>query len=69
LDGAPVNFVSGVLLRNWLMMLLQQMPVVNLILPLLDALFIFREDRRCIHDLIAGTKVIQLTGAAQIRVA
>jgi uncharacterized RDD family membrane protein YckC len=69
LDGAPVNFVSGVLLRNWLMMLLQQIPVVNLILPLLDALFIFREDRRCIHDLIAGTKVIQLSGAAQIRVA
>ena len=68
-DGSPVNFVSGVLLRNWLMMLLQQIPVVNLILPLLDALFIFREDRRCIHDLIAGTKVIQLTGAAQIRVA
>ena len=63
-DGAPVNFVSGVLLRNWLMMLLQQIPVVNLILPLLDALFIFRDDRRCIHDLVAGTKVIQLTGAA-----
>ena len=68
-DGSPVNFVSGVLLRNWLMMLLQQVPVVNLILPLLDALFIFRQDRRCIHDLIAGTKVVQLAGASQIRVA
>jgi uncharacterized RDD family membrane protein YckC len=68
-DGSPVNFVSGVLVRNWLMMVLQQIPGVNLILPLLDALFIFRQDRRCIHDLIAGTKVIQLTGAAQIRVA
>jgi uncharacterized RDD family membrane protein YckC len=69
IDGSPVNFVSGVLLRNWLMMVLQQIPVVNLILPLLDALFIFREDRRCIHDLIAGTKVIQLAGSPQVRVA
>jgi uncharacterized RDD family membrane protein YckC len=68
-DGTKVNFMSGVLVRNWLMMLLQQIPVVNLILPLLDALFIFRQDRRCIHDLIAGTKVVQLAGASQIRVA
>jgi len=60
LDGSKVNFVSGVLLRNWLMMILQQIPVLNMILPLLDALFIFRQDRRCIHDLIAGTKVIAL---------
>jgi uncharacterized RDD family membrane protein YckC len=60
LDGSNVNFVSGVLLRNWLMMVLQQIPGVNMVLPLLDALFIFRQDRRCIHDLIAGTKVINL---------
>ena len=59
-DGSPVNFVSGVLLRNWLMLILQQIPVVNVILPLLDALFIFGRDRRCVHDLIAGTKVIAL---------
>lgn len=63
-DGSEVNFVSGVLLRNWLMLILQQIPGVNVILPLLDALFIFREDRRCIHDLIAGTKVIALTSAS-----
>jgi uncharacterized RDD family membrane protein YckC len=25
---------------------------------LIDALFVFREDRRCLHDLIAGTKVV-----------
>lgn len=60
-DGRPVNFVSGVLLRSWLLLLLQQLPVANLALPLLDALFIFRQDRRCLHDLVAGTKVIDLT--------
>jgi uncharacterized RDD family membrane protein YckC len=60
MDGSKVNFVSGVLVRNWLMMVLQQIPVLNMFLPLLDALFIFRQDRRCIHDLIAGTKVINI---------
>lgn len=35
-------------------------PVVGQILPLLDVLFIFREDRRCLHDFIAGTKVVKV---------
>lgn len=35
-------------------------PVVGTFLPLVDALFVFRSDRRCIHDLIAGTKVVQV---------
>lgn len=33
-------------------------PVVGSFLPLVDVLFIFRDDRRCVHDLIAGTKVV-----------
>jgi uncharacterized RDD family membrane protein YckC len=33
-------------------------PGVGIALTILDSLFIFRDDRRCIHDLIAGTKVI-----------
>jgi len=35
-------------------------PVVGPVLGLIDPLFIFREDRRCVHDLIAGTKVIKV---------
>jgi len=30
------------------------------LLPLLDVLFIFRDDRRCLHDLLAGTKVVMV---------
>lgn len=42
----PVAFVS-------------QIPLLGPILSLVDVLYIFREDRRCVHDLIAGTKVIK----------
>jgi uncharacterized RDD family membrane protein YckC len=34
-------------------------PVIGNILPIVDAVFIFREDRRCLHDFIAGTKVVK----------
>jgi uncharacterized RDD family membrane protein YckC len=33
-------------------------PIIGNILVLVDSLCIFRNDRRCIHDLIAGTKVV-----------
>jgi uncharacterized RDD family membrane protein YckC len=36
-------------------------PIAGSFLPLIDVLFIFRSDRRCIHDLIAGTKVVKVT--------
>ncbi len=39
--------------------LVSMVPVVGWIFSLVDILFIFREDRRCVHDLIAGTKVVQ----------
>lgn len=33
-------------------------PIVGPLLTIVDALFIFREDRRCVHDHIAGTRVV-----------
>lgn len=42
----PVNVVS-------------QTPLVGPLLVIIDSLFIFRGDKRCIHDLVAGTKVIK----------
>ena len=41
------------ILAVWLFNLI---PIIGLI----DSLFIFRSNRRCIHDLIAGTKVINV---------
>jgi uncharacterized RDD family membrane protein YckC len=59
LGGPPVNFVSGVLLRNWVPKLIGMVPYLGVLFHLIDVLFIFREDRRCIHDHIAGTRVVR----------
>jgi uncharacterized RDD family membrane protein YckC len=58
-DGRPVDFISGVVTREWIMLVLRFVPAVGSILGLIDALFVFRVDRRCLHDHMAGTKVIE----------
>ena len=45
-------------LRYVLVMLVGAIPIIGGLLGVIDFLFIFREDRRCVHDLIAGTKVV-----------
>ena len=49
------GFVVNVLKRGLLNGLLSLVPGYFLV----DSLFIFREDHRCVHDMIAGTCVIQ----------
>jgi uncharacterized RDD family membrane protein YckC len=55
-NAVPVGKLYG--LRYLLFHVLAQVPGVNLIM-LIDPLMIFRGDRRCLHDLLAGTQVIQ----------
>ena len=45
-------------LRYVLVMLVAVIPFIGGLLGVIDFLFIFRSDRRCVHDLIAGTKVV-----------
>jgi len=59
-DGTPAPFAQAVLLRYWGTILLGYVPLVGQWLVMVDALFVFRSDRRCIHDLVAGTKVIKV---------
>lgn len=54
-DGSDVDFMSGVILRNWV---IGAINAVVGIVGIVDVLMIFAEDRRCLHDHIAGTKVI-----------
>lgn len=60
LDGRLPGFFQGVILRNWLRQLLSFIPLFGLI----DALFIFGESRRCLHDYLAGTRVFSVTKSA-----
>jgi len=53
------GFAVNVLKRGVLNGLLSLIPGYFLA----DSLFIFREDRRCLHDMIAGTVVIQAAPA------
>jgi uncharacterized RDD family membrane protein YckC len=59
-ESHPVGFVHGVLLREWVRILVGFVPFVGMALTVLDDLFVFRADRRCLHDLIAGTRVIDV---------
>lgn len=53
--------LSKILIARYLpISALTLIPAAGNFLPMIDALFVFRSDRRCIHDLIAGTKVVQV---------
>lgn len=58
-DHSNPGFVHAFLLRSFVNGLIGGIPVVGGIYSLVDILFIFREDRRCIHDLIASTVVVK----------
>jgi uncharacterized RDD family membrane protein YckC len=59
IDGQPVSGMDTIVKRVLPIMAIAQVPAVGWIFSLVDSLFIFRGDRRCIHDMIAGTKVIK----------
>ena len=35
------------------------LPIVGPFIVMIDSLFVFRKNKRCLHDLIAGTKVVR----------
>ena len=57
-DESLPGFVKIFVLRMFLPGLLFGIPYLGAVIWLANGLFIFRDDRRCIHDLIAETKVI-----------
>lgn len=59
-DGSPVGLWSGVILRSWIVKGATLIPYIGQLLGLIDAIFIFRDDHKCLHDDIAGTKVIEV---------
>jgi uncharacterized RDD family membrane protein YckC len=63
MDGSRVGFGHGVALRAILPEAIAFIPLVGFLFRLVDILFIFGAERRCVHDFIAGTKVVQVPGA------
>jgi uncharacterized RDD family membrane protein YckC len=77
INGAPLGFLHGVVIRNWILAapsLLLSVFGIGIDGPLawaftavaiLDVLFIFGHGKRCLHDLMANTKVIDLMPPAR----
>lgn len=57
-DGSRADLAHLILRRYLPVHVVQLVPVVGGLGGLIDALFIYNKDKRCLHDLIADTKVI-----------
>ncbi len=61
--GQPAGFVSTFLLRILVNGIICGIPCLGSIYALVDICWIFGEERRCIHDLLASTTVVDISGA------
>lgn len=59
LDGRNADITRILLLRILPLGVVSMIPIVGGVISLVDSLFIFGDDQRCIHDRIAGTRVVQ----------
>lgn len=58
-DNSNPGVAHAVLLRGFVNGLIGSIPFIGPFYSLADPLFIFGEDHRCLHDLIASTKVVE----------
>lgn len=61
-DGSKAGFIKAVLLRWFLFSLLEKIAFIGPALMIGNVLMIFRQDRRCMHDMVADTRVIRRRG-------
>lgn len=59
-SGQPLSFGELYLKRYLIIQLIAILPYVGGLIAIVDTLLIFRSSRKCLHDDIAGTKVIKL---------
>lgn len=60
MEGKKPEFMDLVIKRYAFMNLIALVPFVGGILSLIDALMVFKSDRRCLHDNVAGTQVVKV---------
>jgi len=63
-DGRPASFGKLVLARYLPTSVIAHIPYAGGVVNFVGILLIFRDDRRCLHDLIAGTKVVEYRSGA-----
>ena len=66
MDGKKPEITDIVFKRYAFVSLLGIIPVVGAYLNLIDVLLVLRSDRRCLHDMIAGTQVVKFVPGQQI---
>ena len=59
-DGSRVTLRRLILLRSGVLLILSLVPFAGTVIALLNPLFIFRRDHKCIHDHIADTFVVEV---------
>ncbi|WP_086983397.1 RDD family protein [Vibrio aphrogenes] len=59
-DGSRLSLTHILFKRYFPIMILGFIPIVGRFICWVDGLFIFRKNKRCLHDLIASSKVIQI---------
>lgn len=59
-DGSKAEMGNHIVKRYLTYFIPGQIPVVGFIFNLVNILCIFKKDKRCIHDLAGGTKVVDL---------
>jgi len=60
LNGNIPNFGKLLALRYLVLGLVAQIPIIGGLAGLVNALIIFGKERRCVHDYMAGTRVVEV---------
>lgn len=59
MDDSELSFTRHILARYAVFFLPGQIPVIGQLFSIVNVLFVFRSDKRCIHDLVGNTQVIK----------
>jgi uncharacterized RDD family membrane protein YckC len=58
-DAGRASLPGIIILRMFLMSIIIMIPIIGWLIGLINIFFVFRTDRRMIHDMLAGTMVVR----------
>jgi uncharacterized RDD family membrane protein YckC len=60
LNNKPISFLKLIVMRYAVLYMISIVPTIGSFILFIGVLLIYTKDRRCLHDLLAGTKVVDL---------